>query len=362
MTWLLYGASGYTGELAAREAVARGHRPVLAGRDRDKIQRLASELELPSRVFSLDDPTAVRAGVLGCSAVLHCAGPFSLTSAPMVAACLDAKVHYLDITGEITVFEAVFARHTAAQATGVVLLPGVGFDVVPSDAVAGRLAAALPEASSLVLAFGTLGGSWSRGTLATAIEGLGTGGSAGAIRENGRLVPVPLAWQTRTVEFSPPFGARQCATIPWGDLSTAWRSTQIPNLRVYTAMSPRQVARLRRFRPFGSLLKWRPLRRGLQHLVRQKVTGPSAEMRSTARTFLWGEALDAAGRRATTRLETPEAYAFTATAAIASLERVLAGGVEPGAWTPSQAFGAHFVDELPGVVAHRVEIVEPPRS
>src|SRR6266516_7689334 len=101
---MIYGANGYTGELIAREAVRRGHRPILAGRSAEKIEPLARELGCAWRAFPLDEPQLREA-----SLVLHCAGPFINTAMPMVRACLASGAHYLDITGEIEVFESIFA-------------------------------------------------------------------------------------------------------------------------------------------------------------------------------------------------------------------------------------------------------------
>lgn len=350
-TWMIYGANGYTGDLAAREAVRHGMSPVLAGRNPETVAALAKELGLPHRAFPLDDPQAVAAGLQGIAAVLHCAGPFVLTSKPMVAACLAAGAHYLDITGEIVVFEAVFAQAEAARRAGVALLPGVGFDVVPTDCLAARLAEALPDATELALAFMSDRGTYSRGTLKTMIEGLP---HAGAVRRNGRIVPVPLAFDVREVEFAR--GRRRTMTIPWGDVSTAYHSTGIPNIRVYTGAPGSAIRRMRRLSPFLPVLGWKPVKRFLQRQVDRRVSGPSEETRATARVWLWGEARNAAGETVTATLETPEAYGFTAVSAVASVERLLADGspVQPGAWTPSRAFGARFVDELPGVVAGEI--------
>src|SRR5689334_10790459 len=126
MNWMIYGANGYTGELIAREAKARGLSPVLAGRSADKIARLAGELGFESRVFGTTNVDEIVAGLGGIELVLHCAGPFSATSAPMVEACLRAKAHYLDITGEIAVFESALARGAEAEKVGIVICPGVG--------------------------------------------------------------------------------------------------------------------------------------------------------------------------------------------------------------------------------------------
>ena len=346
--WLIYGATGYTGELVAREAVRRGRRPVLAGRDPAAVERLARELDLPSRVFALDDAAAIGRGLAGpprIAAVLHCAGPFVHTSAPMVRACLAARAHYLDITGELPVFESVLAAGPAARAAGVVLLPGVGFDVVPSDCLAARLADALVDATELDLAFASDRGTFSRGTLKTMVESLP---HVGAVRRGGRIVPVPIAYDVREIEFG--CGRRWAMTIPWGDVSTAYHTTGIPNIRVYSAAPLRSVRRARRLGTLLPLLAWRPIKRLLQAAIVRRVSGPPPDVRETARVYLWGEARNAAGERVTATLETPEAYRLTAESAVECVLRVLAGKVPPGSWTPGRAFGPHFAAELPGVV------------
>jgi saccharopine dehydrogenase (NAD+, L-lysine-forming) len=147
MTWMIYGANGYTGELIAREAISRGHKPVLAGRHAPALHRLTAELTLERRVFNLEDTNAMIRALEGIDAVVHAAGPFVHTSRPMVDACLRTRTHYLDITGEIAVFEAIMARNGEARNTGVALIPGVGFDVVPSDCLAAMLATRMPDAN-----------------------------------------------------------------------------------------------------------------------------------------------------------------------------------------------------------------------
>ncbi len=342
---MLYGAYGYTGELVAREAVRRGLRPVLAGRRREPLAALAAELDLPCRSFGLEELSG-RPELLDVAAVLHCAGPFLHTSRPMVQACLAAGVHYLDITGEIVVFEAIFRRDEAARVAGLVLLPGAGFDVVPTDCLAKRLAEALPDADRLELAFTARGGGTSRGTLRTIVAGLP---HSGAIRRQGRLEPVPLAWEAREIEFG--CGRRWAMTIPWGDLATAYRSTGIPDIRVYTGTPRAAIRRLRRLRPLLPVAGTRPVKGLLDWWVRRTVTGPDEARRAAGRSYLWGRVRNPAGAERTATLETPEGYTLTAAAAVECVERVVAGAVRPGAWTPSLAFGAGFVEELPGVEA-----------
>ena len=348
-TLLIYGANGYTGELVAEEAVRKGMRPILAGRNAATVGALAGRLELDSRVFGLDDPAALAGGLEGVAVVLHCAGPFIRTSKPMVDACLAAGANYLDITGEIGVFESVQRRGDEAHDAGVALIPGVGFDVVPTDCLAARLAAALPDATHLTLAFTSEGGSTSRGTMKTMVESLPY---AGAVRKDGRIVPVPMAMDARKFEFT--CGSRWAMTIPWGDVSTAFHTTGIPNIRVYSGAPPSAIKRMRRMRPFLPLAGLKPVKRLAQWWIGRTVTGPDEEVRRTARVCLWGEVRNEAGdlRRAT--VETPEGYAFTAMASIECAAQVLEGAVDPGAWTPARAFGVDLAFELPGVTGGEV--------
>lgn len=337
--FLIYGSSGYTGELIAREAVRRGMRPLLGGRRREAVESLARELGCESRVFDLAQPD-----LSGVELVLHCAGPFVHTSAPMVRACLDADVHYLDITGEIAVFESIMARDDEAVARNVTLLPGVGFDVVPTDCLASMLAQRLPDANELWLAFHAKGGAISRGTMKTMIEGIDQGG---AIRRDGRIVAVPLLYDVREIPFS--CGPRMAATIGWGDVSTAYYTTGIPNIRVYNAMSPRAVRNLRFIKPFLPIVGLTPVKRMLQRVADRR-TGPSEGQRTTGRMFLWGRVTNPAGSEVTMTMSTPEGYQFTVLSALAAVERVLAAPRRGGSFTPAKYFGADFVKSIEGVV------------
>ncbi|HEV7426308.1 MAG TPA: saccharopine dehydrogenase NADP-binding domain-containing protein [Thermoanaerobaculia bacterium] len=337
MTFLIYGANGYTGELIAREAVRRGHKPILAGRNAEKLAVLANELGLESRAFPLDKPQ-----LDGVEAVLHCAGPFVHTSAPMVRACFAAGAHYLDITGEIPVFESIMSTTDDAARAGVTLIPGVGFDVVPTDCLAAMLVARLPGATELELAFYSPGAEISRGTLKTMIESIGDGG---ALRRDGKIVRVPPAFDAKEIPFS--IGSRMAMTIPWGDVSTAFHTTGIPNIRVYTAASPKSIRRMRRLRPLFPLLAIKPVKRLLQAFVNRR-TGPDETRRANGRTYLWGRVSD--GKRdVTMTMTTPEGYAFTIVSALTAVEQLLASPKRPGSFTPAKFFGPEFVTTLPGV-------------
>ncbi|MBM4073358.1 MAG: hypothetical protein FJ271_31215, partial [Planctomycetes bacterium] len=227
---MIYGANGYTGSLIAREAARRGQAPILAGRNAAAVSALATELGLEQRIVGLDVPQAIDDACRGVRVVLNCAGPFSRTALALAEACLRMATHYLDITGEIDVFEALAGRDAAAAAQGVLLLPGVGFDVVPTDCLAAHLKRRLPTATRLRLGFQSTGGRLSRGTATTMVEGLG---ARGVVRQDGVLMSVPLAWKTRVIDFG--IGPVKAITIPWGDVSTAYHSTGIPDIEVYLA-------------------------------------------------------------------------------------------------------------------------------
>jgi len=343
--WLIYGANGYTGTLIAEEAVRRGHRPRLAGRDSAAIQAMASRLGTTPSPCALNDAAALGAALAGCRLVLHCAGPFSETSPSMLEACLAHGVHYLDITGEIDVFAACHARSEEARRRGILVVPGVGFDVVPTDSVAALLKEARPEAVSLILAF-EAGGGLSVGTAKTSVAGLGKGGR---VRKAGALVEVPAAFKSRT--FVREGKARTAMTIPWGDVFTAFITTGIPDIEVYLAASPRTIASARRLNWIGPLLRFGPVTRFMQRRVAATLKPPSAETRARTNCYVWGEAAAVDGRIARIEIETPNGYDLTVTAALGVVERLL-GAPEgrSGYLTPSQLMGARYVLGLPGVV------------
>jgi len=343
MSLLIYGAYGYTGQLITERAVEQGLSPVVAGRDAEKVHAIAERYDLDGRVFGLDTPARIRDGLDGIDVVLHCAGPFIHTSAPMLQACIDAGTHYLDITGEIDVFEAAAHRDAEATSAGIMVCPGVGFDVVPTDCVAKHLSEALPDATTLEIAFMGLG-QVSRGTALTAVSNLGEGGK---VRRDGQIVTVPPAWATREVDFGR--GPKTVVSIPWGDVSTGYHSTGIPNITAYTYLPERAITLLRLSRYVSWLLQWEPVKKLLEALVRMQPAGPDERQRKEGVTLVWGRATNDAGDEVSARLTGPEGYTFTARTAVAAAQHVLDGGATPGFQTPSTAFGAHFVRHFDGV-------------
>jgi short subunit dehydrogenase-like uncharacterized protein len=265
----------------------------------------------------------------------------------MVDACLRAGAHYLDITGELSVLEAVLSRDADARAAKVVLLPAVGFDVVPTDCMAKTLHEELPDATRLELGFSS-GMQPSPGTAKSAVEGLHIGAK---VRENGAIVTLSGP-RTRDIPFES--GSRFGMSIPWGDLVTAHHSTRIPNITIYTVV-PRNVARVAPMLKYlAPILKMPSVVRFLQRTVEKRATGPTDEQRKTGRMWVWGRVENASGAAVEAHLDVSEGYEFTVVAALASAERVLGGEVPPGATTPSLAFGADFVTTLPGASEFRL--------
>ncbi|GAB3731945.1 saccharopine dehydrogenase NADP-binding domain-containing protein [Luteimonas pelagia] len=340
--WMIYGANGYTGELIAREAVRRGLAPVLAGRNSASIESLARELDLEARVFGLDDPQALVAQLQDQALLLNCAGPFSATAAPMMEGCLAAGAHYLDITGEIAVLELAHTLDARAKTAGIVLCPGVGFDVIPTDCVAAALKAALPDATHLSLGFDSRSG-LSPGTAKTSIEGLAAGGK---VRSGGRIVTVPLAWEVRRIDFGD--GEKTAMTIPWGDVATAYHTTGIPDIRVFIPASPRMIANARRANWIRPLLAMKWVRNLVQARIRKSVKGPSEAQRNAMPTFVWGEVANARGERRTARIRTANGYTLTVDGALHVVDHVLANPPRPGAYTPATLLGQDLVSQLPG--------------
>lgn len=342
--FLLYGANGYTGQLIAKMAAGYGLHPILAGRNEASLQPLAASLNLPYKVIDLADTDSLHKVLNEVSVVLHAAGPFQFTSKTMIEACLATQTHYLDITGEIGVFEKAKGYDAKAKEAGIMLMPGVGFDVVPTDCTALYLKNQLPDATHLKLAFAMVGGKLSHGTAATMAEGLGEGG---AVRENGKITKKPLGHKGLWVDFGVKKLFVMC--IPWGDISTAFTTTGIPNIETYTGTSLKTFSMLKWQGLYNWLLRTSFVRNYTKRKIKQKPAGPSDEMRAKAISLVWGEAMNDAGQKATVRLQCPEGYTLTAYSSLLITQKVLQGNFRTGYQTPAGAYGADLVMELPGV-------------
>lgn len=343
-TFLLYGANGYTGELIARYAQQFNLQPILAGRRKEVIEPLATKLNLPFRIFDMNDAPALQAALKEVKAVIHAAGPFQFTARQMIEACLITGTHYLDINGDISVFEMIKRYDAAAKKAGIMLLPGAGFDVVPTDCVALQLKKLLPDAVALQLAFATLGGGLSHGTATTMATKLGEGG---AVRKGGKIVRTSLGKKGMWVDF----GVKKLfvMSIPWGDISTAFFTTGIPDIETYTGIAKKTYNILKGQAMFNWLLRTNFVRNYIKKKIDKRPAGPSDEQRKKALSLVWGMATNASGKTATVRLKGPEGYTLTTLSSLIIVQKILNGNFLPGYQTPGSAYGENLVMEISGV-------------
>jgi len=345
--FLLYGANGYTGQLIAKLSATYDLHPILAGRNKKAIQQLADELQLPYRVIDLDNTDQLQTTLKEVSLVLHAAGPFQLTAKQMIEACIATNTHYIDITGEIPVFEMAKRYNDAAIQSGIMLMPGAGFDVVPTDCMALFLKNKLPDADSLQLAFASVGGGLSHGTATTMVMGLG---ESGAVRENGKIIKKPLGHNGMWIDFSKLTGKQKrvfVMTIPWGDVSTAHFTTGIPNIETYTGISPKIYYFLKLQRAFNWLLKTSLIRRYANKKINKNPAGPTDEARAKSSSLVWGKVKNQQGEMIQAAMKVKDGYTLTAHSSLLIVQKILAGNFKSGYQTPAAVYGEDLILEIP---------------
>ncbi len=341
---LIYGSYGYTGNLIAQLAAKKDLDITLAGRNAEKLTQQSAELGLPSLAFDLSETEKLDSALRSMDVVLHCAGPFGYTYKAMTDAGLRTGTHYLDIGGGIPELEAVAAMDADAKSAGIMMIPGAGFDVVPSDCLLNYTKSKLPDATHLRLSIRGVGGGVSRGTARSGIENMDRQGS---IRKDGKLTRVPPAWKIREVDFGR--GPVKLTSVGWGDVATAYHSTKVPNIETYMYFPPAVRNLMRATRYLGWLLYNRPAKELVKALIGLLPPGPSAEQNANGFSLLIAEAENEKGQQVRVKLRTPEAYRFTAETSLAIVERILAGDLKVGFQTPSMAYGPDFVMTFDGV-------------
>ena len=340
--WIIYGATGYTGRLIAETAKARGFKPTLAGRNAEKVRALADELDLPWAAFSVNDKPALMSALKDKTLVLSVAGPFSATAEQMMEACIESGTHYLDVTGEIAVFELAASKDARAKEAGVTLLPGVGFDVVPSDCLAAHTAARSKNPVSLKLAIKGLGGA-SQGTAKTGVEALGTGT---AVQRGGKITFVRAGNLVQSFDFGD--GSEEFIGVSWGDVSTAYHSTSIGDIEVYFPYEGPIKSMTKLSRYLGPVMKTSFVQNFLKRQIDKMPAGPTEEQRAKAGAILRAEVTDESGAVFISQLATPNGYSLTADSAVVCAQKTLAGNSEYGFKTPSLAFGPGLIKDLEG--------------
>ena len=347
--FMVYGSYGYTGQLIVEQAVKAGLKPLLAGRDEKQLRAQAEKFGLEYRAFSIENSAALDSALMEVDAVLHCAGPFVLTFRQMAEACIRTKRHYVDISGEIEGFEALALMDEEAKRAGIMVLPGGGFDVVPSDCLIAHAASKLPNATHLELYIKSVGSGVSRGTARSGIENMQR---EGRIRRDGKIVSVPNVWGTKDVDFGR--GPSRLVSMGWGDISTAYHSTGIPNVTVYMGFPKGMVNSMRLTRYFGVLLYTRAARDLIKWLIGKFLApGPTRKQNENGFSLLIAEVRD--GKQTVrAKLKTPEAYYLTALTSVEIMKRILNSDFKYGFQTPSKVYGADFILQFKGV--ERTEI------
>lgn len=339
---IVYGAYGYTGKLITQVCKEKGLRALLSGRSESQLSQLSASTGFDYKAVDLKDHKALVSMLSNATLVLHSAGPFSVTSQPMAAACIEARTHYLDITGEHEVMSALYEQSEKARSAGIMLMPGTGFDVVPTDCMAAHLKSRLPEAVDLELAFAMVPTGISRGTAKTALQSFG---KPSLRRIDGKLTSEFPQPRTRLIDF----GERKLTAvcISWGDIFSAWVTTGISNIEVYMAASPSMVRGMKMALRWKFIFNLGFVRKFLSKGINSRPPGPSDEILKTGRSLVYGKATSADGRMAESRLVTSNGYRLTADMAVLIATKVLSGNYNSGFSTPAACYGAGLIMELP---------------
>jgi short subunit dehydrogenase-like uncharacterized protein len=320
-TLMIYGA-GYTGKLTCDYAKSIGLDFVLAGRSASKIDTLASTLQVEARTFNLEDAPAVASALTGIRVLLNCAGPFSRTVAPLVEACIQHGVHYLDNSAELGSYHYVQERHEDAVRANVILMPGSGASVAMLGCLVGRALEDVDSPRSVDVAL-HVAGPMSRGSAISAAENITT---ECLQRVNGVLVPQDAA-SLRNFDFDNGDGEVACFPITLPDLITLWKSNGIPNIQTFAHVSEGVF-------PSGDLA--------------DLPDGPTDEEREANPYRAAATITTADGTVKHAVLHTVNGYTFTSVASVEAAKRVLGGQVLAGFQTPVSVFGSSFIETIPG--------------
>lgn len=350
---VVYGATGYTGTLVARELRRRGLDAILAARSAEKLARLADELGggVTTRAVALDDAAGLRALLADAAAVIACAGPFVKHGEPVVRAAAETGAHYVDTTGEQPFMQLVQERYDApARASGAALVPAMGFDYVPGDLLAHLTAQGIEPLRELVLAYAPRHLQPTRGTLRSA---LGMLAASSVLYEDGDWRPAPLRTRATRFDFPPPVGTRPVMRYPSGELLTVPRHVRTRAVRSLITVetfagTPKAAPLVPLLAPGMALALRSPLERALEPLLARFPEGPSEASRARVSFTLVVEARgeDGAARRGVAT--GGDVYALTAATAVHGAALMAEPGYDrAGALSPATAYDpAAFLDAL----------------
>lgn len=338
-TIAIYGATGFTGELIARELQRRGADFSIAGRDARKLEALSEELAVPFKAVSVDDPAGLREMLEPCSVVVACAGPFSLYGEPVVAAAADTGTHYLDTTGEQGFMRTVFDRYgERAAETGAALVSGMGFDYLPGDLIAALTADGMGALEEIVVAYCVHGFKPTRGT---ALSGLEIMRGGDVVWSDGGWQPAPRNANGGRWRFPDPLGEQRMLRYPAGEQVTVPRHVETARVRTLLngmVVPPQLMPAAVASSPLLELAMRTPLRKALGAVIGRLPAAPSEGDRKKARFTISCEARGKSGaRRGIVR--GGDVYGLTAVSlAHGALLCTDPGYDRRGALAPAQAF------------------------
>ncbi|MCV3768232.1 saccharopine dehydrogenase family protein [Rhizobium sp. TRM95796] len=314
---MIYGATGYTGRMAAEHAIAARTPIVLGGRSEATLAKLASKLGVEYRAFGLDDDAAIGTGLAGISVLLNCAGPFMRTADALMKASIRNGVHYLDTAAELDSYRLAEALDNEAKAAGVMLMPGGGGSVAMLGSLAGRGVERVSKPRKIRIVLHVAGG-LSRGSAISATENLTV---ETLKRVHGALTPAEV--DIETFDFGK--GAVDCFRVTLPDLITIWRATGVPDIETFVHVTGDGFS---------------------QGDLSLLPDGPSEEERLANRYQALVEVTDDQGQVVRSLLDTVNGYTFTAMAAAEAGRRILAGEACPGFQTPAGLFGNGFAQTI----------------
>jgi len=337
---LLYGANGFSGKLILKEAQKQGVELVIAGRNKKEIKKASDEFNFPYRIASLDNDLEINDMLKDIDCLFNAAGPFSQTTKPLIKACIAMGIHYVDLSGEIDDYIAVHSHNKTAIENNVMLLPGVGFDIVPTDCLGLYTSKKIKDPSELnfyIKGFDDI----SSGTATTAIEAIGKGIR---FRKDGKIV---RAKKTETVKINYNEKNEAYLLSTWGDIFTSYLTTKIKNIKVYFKSSLFNKSYILLLHYLESIYKYNFMKKPLFFWASMQ-KGPSQEKMDTGTIEIIAEAKNSLGESAATHLVLPEGYIFTALSSVMIIKKIQDGIIKPGFHTPAQLFGEDFILEVEG--------------
>jgi short subunit dehydrogenase-like uncharacterized protein len=341
---LLYGSYGYTGRLIAEECSRQKFSVLLCGRNKILLKEQSEQTGFDFDVIEIDQQVELQQALAKCKVVIHCGGPFMVTARKMIEACISTGTHYLDITGEYGVFQLAKSYHQSAAQSGIMLMSGTGFDVVPTDCLAVYLKNHLPSATHLQLAFAMRPSGASRGTAKTAAMHLE---AETMIRRAGNLISSGKFPAVSQIDFG---GFKSSVVgISWGDIVTSYYSTGIPNIEVFMGANKKLIRNLFMVRRLSWFFGAKWIKKLMLRIIDSRVKGPSAEALKQGRCFVYGKVWDDQGLSKEVRLETPNGYTLTALISVHIASKVLNGDFAAGYGTPAGIYGSELILEMSDV-------------